>query len=108
MQDLSIEGQDTSAAALLIEASAPELSGIRVSTRSAVGIEVRDGARPTVRRCTVDNPAGLGISVLEASGGLFEEVEVVSAGQTGISVRGGSSPAWSAAASTTPTARACR
>jgi hypothetical protein len=92
VQDLSIEGQDTSAAALLIEGSAPELSGLRVSTRSAVGIEVRDSARPTVRRCTVDNPAGLGISILESSGGLFEDVEVVAAGQTGISVRGGASP----------------
>jgi hypothetical protein len=92
VQDLSIEGQDTSAAALLIEGATPELTGLRVTTRSAVGIEVRDGARPTVRRCTVDNPAGLGISVLESAGGLFEECEVVAAGQTGISVRGGASP----------------
>ncbi|MDX3236845.1 right-handed parallel beta-helix repeat-containing protein [Streptomyces sp. ME03-5709C] len=92
VQDLSVEGQDTSAAALLVEGAAPELTGLRVSTRSAVGIEVRDGARPTVRRCTVDNPAGLGISVLEAAGGLFEDCEVVAAGQTGISVRGGASP----------------
>ncbi|MFJ4850126.1 MULTISPECIES: right-handed parallel beta-helix repeat-containing protein [unclassified Streptomyces] len=94
VQDLSVEGQDISAAALLIEGSAtPELSGLRVSTRSAVGIEVRGGARPTVRRCTVDNPAGLGISVLEAaSGGLFEDCEVVAAGQSGVSVRGGASP----------------
>ncbi|MFD3451188.1 right-handed parallel beta-helix repeat-containing protein [Streptomyces sp. NPDC058691] len=93
VQDLSVEGQDISMAALLIEGSAtPELSGLRVSTRSAVGIEVRGGARPTVRRCTVDNPAGLGISILEASGGLFEDCEVVAAGQSGISVRGGASP----------------
>ncbi|MDX2644035.1 right-handed parallel beta-helix repeat-containing protein [Streptomyces sp. PA03-1a] len=92
VQDLSVEGQDTSAAALLVEGAAPELTGLRVSTRSAVGIEVRDGARPTVRRCTVDNPAGLGISILEAAGGLFEDCEVVAAGQTGISVRGGASP----------------
>ncbi|MEU4091467.1 right-handed parallel beta-helix repeat-containing protein [Streptomyces sp. NPDC026673] len=92
VQDLSVEGQDTSAAALLVEGASPELTGLRVNTRSAVGIEVRDGARPTVRRCTVDNPAGLGISVLEASGGLFEDCEVVAAGQTGISVRGGASP----------------
>jgi hypothetical protein len=53
---------------------------------------VRDGARPTVRRCSVDNPAGLGISVLDSSGGLFEDCEVVAAGQTGVSVRGGASP----------------
>lgn len=90
--DLLVEGQDISAPALLVESSAPELSDVRVSTRSAVGIEVRGGARPTVRRCSVDNPAGLGISVLESSGGLFEDCEVVAAGQTGFSVRGGASP----------------
>ncbi|HEY5837124.1 right-handed parallel beta-helix repeat-containing protein [Streptomyces sp.] len=89
---LLIEGQDISAAALLVEASAPELSGLRISTRSAVGLEVRDNARPTVRRCSVDNPAGLGISVLDGAGGLFEECEVVAAGQSGISVRGGAGP----------------
>ncbi|MCQ4083605.1 right-handed parallel beta-helix repeat-containing protein [Streptomyces sp. RB6PN25] len=92
VQDLHIEGQDTSAAALLVEGSTPELQGLKVVTRSAVGIEVRDRARPTVRRCTVDNPAGLGISVLDSSGGLFEECEVVAAGQSGFAVRSGASP----------------
>ncbi len=90
--DLHIEGQDISAAALLVEGAAPELQDLRVLTRSAVGLEVRDGARPTVRRCTVDNPAGLGISVLEGAGGLFEECEVVAASQSGFSVRGGAAP----------------
>jgi ATPase family associated with various cellular activities (AAA)/Right handed beta helix region/AAA lid domain len=93
VQDLYVEGQDTSAPAVLIEGQySPEVSDVRVVTHSAVGIEVRDQARPTVRRCTVENPAGLGISVLDGSGGLFEECEVVRAGQTGFSVRGGSSP----------------
>ncbi len=92
VHDLLIECQDVSSAALLVEASAPELSGLRINTRSAVGLEVRDGARPTVRRLTVDNPAGLGISVLDGAGGLFEECEVVAAGQTGVAVRGGAGP----------------
>ena len=92
VHDLLIEGQDISAAALLVEGAAPELSGLRITTQSAVGLEVRDNARPTVRRCTVDNPAGLGISVLDAAGGLFEDCEVVAAGQTGVSVRGGAGP----------------
>ncbi len=92
VQDLHIEGQDTSAAALLVEGGTPELTDLRVSTRSAVGIEVRGSARPTVRRCTVDNPAGVGVSVLDAAGGLFEECEVVAAGQSGFAVRGGASP----------------
>ncbi|WP_394435949.1 right-handed parallel beta-helix repeat-containing protein [Streptomyces sp. SGAir0957] len=92
VQDLHIEGQDVAAPALLVEEGAPELAGIRVVTRSASGIEVRGGARPTVRRCTVDNPAGIGIAVLDGGGGVFEECEVVAAGQAGVAVRGGAHP----------------
>jgi dephospho-CoA kinase len=92
VQDLQIEGQDAASPALLVEDCAPELTGVRVMTRSAAGIEVRGGARPTVRRCTVDNPAGVGISVTGAAGGVYEECEIVSAGQSGISVRDGAHP----------------
>jgi hypothetical protein len=92
IQDLQVEGQDTTAPALLIEDGTPELIDLRIVTRSAAGLEVRGAARPTVRRCTVDNPAGVGIGVLEGAGGLFEECEVVAAGQSGISVRGGGHP----------------
>ncbi|KOG88752.1 sporulation protein, partial [Streptomyces varsoviensis] len=75
LHDLYVEGQDSTVPALLVEDGAPELTGLRVATRSAVGIEVRGGARPTVRRCTVDNPGGIGISVLDGAGGVFEECE---------------------------------
>jgi hypothetical protein len=92
VQDLVVEGQDASAAALLVEGGTPELTGLRIATRSAVGLEIRAGGRPTVRHCSVDNPAGLGISVLDGAGGLFEECEVVAAGQSGITVRGGAAP----------------
>ncbi|MEV3988417.1 right-handed parallel beta-helix repeat-containing protein [Streptomyces sp. NPDC049837] len=92
VQDLHVEGQDSSAPALLIEDGTPELLDLRIVTRSAAGVEVRGAARPTVRRCTVDNPAGVGIGVLDGAGGVFEECEVVSAGQSGISVRGGAHP----------------
>ncbi|MET9322314.1 right-handed parallel beta-helix repeat-containing protein [Streptomyces sp. NPDC003038] len=92
VQDLYLEGQDRTAPALLVEDGAPELTDLRVSTRSAAGIEVRGGARPLVRRCTVENPTGVGIAVLDGGGGVFEECEVVAAGQTGISVRGGGHP----------------
>ncbi|MFC9590294.1 right-handed parallel beta-helix repeat-containing protein [Streptomyces sp. NPDC056944] len=92
VQDLHIEGQDVAAPALLVEDGTPELLDLRIMTRSAAGIEVRGSARPTVRRCTVDNPAGVGIAVLDGAGGVFEECEVVSAGQAGVSVRGGAHP----------------
>ncbi|MFJ3767486.1 right-handed parallel beta-helix repeat-containing protein [Streptomyces sp. NPDC090082] len=92
VQDLHIEGQDVAAPALLVEDGTPELLDLRIMTRSASGIEVRGAARPTVRRCTVDNPAGVGIAVLDGAGGVFEECEVVSAGQAGVSVRGGAHP----------------
>ncbi|MFI1287642.1 right-handed parallel beta-helix repeat-containing protein [Streptomyces sp. NPDC020792] len=92
VQDLLVEGQDSAAPALLVEEGAPELKDVRIVTRSAAGIEVRGGARPTVRRCTVDNPAGVGIAVLDGGGGVFEECEVVAAGQSGVAVRGGAHP----------------
>ncbi|MFF2847818.1 right-handed parallel beta-helix repeat-containing protein [Streptomyces sp. NPDC058001] len=92
VQDLLLEGQDSAAPALLVEDGTPELTDLRIVTRSAVGIEVRGSARPTVRRCTVDNPAGIGIAVLDGGGGVFEECEVVAAGQAGIAVRGGGHP----------------
>ncbi|MFE9257938.1 right-handed parallel beta-helix repeat-containing protein [Streptomyces sp. NPDC006879] len=90
--DLRLEGQDTAAPALLVEDGAAELTDLRVVTRSAAGIEVRGSARPTVRRCTVDNPAGVGIAVVDGGGGVFEECEVVAAGQSGLLVRGGARP----------------
>ncbi|MFD9076175.1 right-handed parallel beta-helix repeat-containing protein, partial [Streptomyces lasiicapitis] len=92
VQDLHVEGQDSAAPALLVEDGAPELTDVRVMTRSAAGIEVRGGARPTLRRCTVDNPGGIGIAVLDGGGGVFEECEVVSAGQSGVAVRAGGHP----------------
>ncbi|WP_351225024.1 right-handed parallel beta-helix repeat-containing protein [Streptomyces sp. NPDC002133] len=92
VKDLHVEGQDTAAPALLVEDGAPELTDLRIVTRSAAGIEVRGAARPTVRRCTVDNPAGVGIGVLDGAGGVFEECEVLAAGQSGVSVRGGAHP----------------
>ncbi|NJP48545.1 AAA family ATPase [Streptomyces sp. SBST2-5] len=92
VRDLHVEGQDAAAPAVLIEESTPELRDIRVVTRSAAGIEVRGTARPSVHRCTVDNPAGIGVAVLDGGGGVFEECEVVAAGQAGVAVRGGAQP----------------
>ncbi|WP_329141721.1 right-handed parallel beta-helix repeat-containing protein [Streptomyces sp. NBC_00670] len=92
VQDLHVEGQDSAAPAVLVEEGTPEFADLRIMTRSAAGFEVRAGARPTVRRCTVDNPAGVGIAVVDGGGGVFEECEVVAAGQSGVAVRGGARP----------------
>ncbi|MEU9553820.1 right-handed parallel beta-helix repeat-containing protein [Streptomyces fumanus] len=92
IQDLHVEGQDAAAPAVLVEEGTPELLDVRVVTRSAAGIEVRGGARPSARRCTVDNPAGVGIAVVDGGGGVFEECEVVAAGQAGVAVRSGGHP----------------
>ncbi|MEU4657514.1 right-handed parallel beta-helix repeat-containing protein [Streptomyces sp. NPDC023723] len=92
VQDLHVEGQDAAAPAVLIEEGTPELLDVRIVTRSAAGIEVRGAARPTVRRCSVDNPAGIGIAVVDGGGGVFEECEVVAAGQEGVAVRSGARP----------------
>ncbi|OII65624.1 sporulation protein [Streptomyces sp. CC53] len=92
VRDLHIEGQDAAVPALLVEDGAPELLDLRIVTRSAAGLEVRGAARPTVRRVTVDNPAGVGIAVLGGAGGVFEDCEVVAAGQEGVSVTGGARP----------------
>lgn len=92
VQDLHLEGQDRTAPALLVEDGTPEITGLRISARSSAGIEVRGGARPVVRRCTVENPAGTGISVVDGGGGVFEDCEVTASGQTGVLVRGGGHP----------------
>ncbi len=92
VRDLHIEGQDAAVPALLVEDGTPELLDLRIVTRSAAGLEVRGAARPTVRRVTVDNPAGVGIAVLGGAGGVFEECEVVAAGQEGVAVTGGAHP----------------
>ncbi|MET7286566.1 right-handed parallel beta-helix repeat-containing protein [Streptomyces sp. NPDC005573] len=92
VQGLHVEGQDSAAPALLVEEGTPELTDLRIVARSASGIEVRGAARPTVRRCTVDNPAGIGIAVLDGGSGVFEECEIVAAGQAGVAVRGGGHP----------------
>jgi hypothetical protein len=92
VHDLHLEGQDPAAPALLVESGSPELSGLRITARSATGIEVRGDARPLVRNCTVDNPGGIGIGAVEGGGGTFVECEVVCAGQSGVAVRGGAHP----------------
>ena len=46
VQDLHVEGQDAAAPALLVEDGTPELTDLRIVTRSAAGIEVRGRRTP--------------------------------------------------------------
>ncbi|WP_035792583.1 right-handed parallel beta-helix repeat-containing protein [Kitasatospora mediocidica] len=93
VRDLLIEGYDSSAAAVLITGpeAAARLTGCRVDTHSAVGIEVDDRADPTLTGCTVANPAGLGLRLRGGASAAFEECEVSAAGQAGLAVLEGAS-----------------
>ncbi|MFC5909866.1 right-handed parallel beta-helix repeat-containing protein [Streptacidiphilus monticola] len=92
VQGLHLEGQDSSAPAVLIDGGAPELTDCRVQTRSSVGIEVRGpDAEPRIRRVTVENSGGLGLRVSDEARALVEDCEVFAAAQSGIVVRGAAS-----------------
>ncbi|MFF1908086.1 right-handed parallel beta-helix repeat-containing protein [Kitasatospora sp. NPDC058218] len=96
VRDLVIEGSDSSLPAVLVTGpeATPALSGCRVETRSATGIEVTDGARPTLRGCVVSNPTGLGLRLRgEGTAAAFEDCEVAAAGQAGLAVLGGATAA---------------
>ncbi|MFH8385982.1 right-handed parallel beta-helix repeat-containing protein [Kitasatospora sp. NPDC018058] len=96
VRDLVIEGGDSSSPAVLVTGpqATPALSGCRVETRSATGIEVGGGARPTLRGCVVTNPGGLGLRLRgEGTAAAFEDCEVAAAGQAGLAVLGGATAA---------------
>ncbi|MFI9331518.1 right-handed parallel beta-helix repeat-containing protein [Kitasatospora sp. NPDC052868] len=96
VRDLVIEGSDSSVPAVLVTGpdATPALAGCRVETRSATGVEVTGGARPTLRGCVVSNPAGLGLRLRgEDTAAAFEDCEVAAAGQAGLAVLGGASAA---------------
>ncbi|WP_031071436.1 right-handed parallel beta-helix repeat-containing protein [Streptomyces sp. NRRL WC-3742] len=92
VRDLVIEAGDSSAPAVLVTGpdATPSLGGCRIETRSATGVEITDGARPTLRGCVVANPAGLGLRLRgEGTAAAFEDCEVAAAGQAGLAVLGG-------------------
>ncbi|MFD4398152.1 right-handed parallel beta-helix repeat-containing protein [Kitasatospora sp. NPDC058478] len=96
VRDLVVEGGDSSTPAVLITGpqTAPSLSGCRIETRSATGIEITDGARPTLRGCVVANPAGLGLRLRgPGTAAALEDCEVAAAGQAGLAVLGGATAA---------------
>lgn len=90
--DLVIEGTDRSSPAVLVSGAdaAPSFTGCRVETRSSAGVEVTDGARPTLKGCVVTNPDGLGLRLRgPGTAAAFEDCEVSAAGQAGLAVLGG-------------------
>ncbi|MFJ9952932.1 right-handed parallel beta-helix repeat-containing protein [Kitasatospora sp. NPDC091207] len=92
VRDLVIEGSDSSLPAVLVTGpeATPALSGCRVETRSATGVEVTGGARPTLRGCVVVNPTGLGLRLRgPGTAAAFEDCEVAAAGQAGLAVLDG-------------------
>ncbi|MER5354005.1 right-handed parallel beta-helix repeat-containing protein [Kitasatospora sp. NPDC002551] len=96
VRDLVIEGSDRSSPAVLVtgEEATPAFTGCRVETRSAAGVEVTGGARPTLRGCVVANPDGLGLRLRGAgTAAAFEDCEVAAAGQAGLAVLGGATAA---------------
>ncbi|MGW7447210.1 right-handed parallel beta-helix repeat-containing protein [Kitasatospora sp. NPDC054795] len=96
VRDLVVEGGDSSTPAVLVTGpeATPAFSGCRIETRSAAGIEITDGARPTLRGCVVTNPGGLGLRLRGAdTAAAFEDCEVAAAGQAGLAVLGGATAA---------------
>ncbi|MFD8785738.1 right-handed parallel beta-helix repeat-containing protein [Kitasatospora sp. NPDC059599] len=96
VRDLVVEGGDSSTPAVLVTGAqaTPSLSGCRIETRSATGIEIAGGARPTLRGCVVANPGGLGLRLRgEGTAAAFEDCEVAAAGQAGLAVLGGATAA---------------
>ncbi|MEU4120094.1 right-handed parallel beta-helix repeat-containing protein [Kitasatospora sp. NPDC028055] len=96
VRDLVVEGGDSSAPAVLVTGAeaTPAFSGCRIETRSATGIEIGGGARPTLRGCMVANPGGLGLRLRgEGTAAAFEDCEVAAAGQAGLAVLGGATAA---------------
>ncbi|ARF77541.1 right-handed parallel beta-helix repeat-containing protein [Kitasatospora aureofaciens] len=96
VKDLVVEGGDSSSPAVLVTGpeATPAFSGCRIDTRSATGIEIGGGARPTLRGCVVANPGGLGLRLRgEGTAAAFEDCEVTAAGQAGLAVLGGATAA---------------
>ncbi|WP_037571049.1 right-handed parallel beta-helix repeat-containing protein [Phaeacidiphilus oryzae] len=87
---LHLEASDPSAPAVLLHGCEAELTDCRVEARSAVGVEIGGGARPTLRDCVVENPYGLGVLVADGSVALLEGCEIAETGRAGVAVRGGS------------------
>ncbi|WP_035845324.1 right-handed parallel beta-helix repeat-containing protein [Kitasatospora azatica] len=88
VRDLVIESYDSSAAAVRItgpEATAT-LTGCRVDTHAAVGIEVAERAEARITGCTVSNPSGLGLRLRGGATARFQDCEVAAAGQAGLAV----------------------
>ncbi|MFE2351778.1 right-handed parallel beta-helix repeat-containing protein [Kitasatospora cineracea] len=88
---LVVEGSDRSAPAVLVAgADGAVLSGCRVETSSAVGVELADGARARLVDCVVENPSGLGVRLRAQSRAELLDCEVAAAGQSGLAVLAGS------------------
>jgi len=91
VRGLVVEGSDSSLPAVLVTGAqaAAELAECRVETRSAVGVEISDGARAVLTGCVIDNPAGLGVRLRGPAEAVLRDCEAAAAGQAGLAVLGG-------------------
>lgn len=79
-------------AAIVIDGGAPILEECVVRASSVVGVELRGGSDPMLRRCRIGNPQGVGVGVTGRSRGTFEDCEISGTGREGYDIREGSSP----------------
>ncbi|MFC6598842.1 right-handed parallel beta-helix repeat-containing protein [Kitasatospora paranensis] len=89
VHDVVVEGSDRSLPAVLVTADGARLTGCRIDTRAATGVEIADGASAVLRGCTVANPAGLGVRLRAGARAGLQDCEIAAAGQAGLAVLGG-------------------
>ncbi|MDI2127298.1 right-handed parallel beta-helix repeat-containing protein [Yinghuangia seranimata] len=85
-------GAGVLSSAVVVDACAPILEELTVRAASVVGVELRGGADPMVRRCRIGNPQGIGVGVTALARGTFEDCEISGTGREGMDVRDGGSP----------------
>ncbi|MFJ6983224.1 MULTISPECIES: right-handed parallel beta-helix repeat-containing protein [unclassified Streptomyces] len=83
---------DRAGAVLLEEESAAEFERLEVAHAAGVGILIRSGGNPLLRRARVVKSGGHGVEVTDDGRGRLEHCEIESAGADGVRVSGGGRP----------------
>ncbi|MFD5426421.1 right-handed parallel beta-helix repeat-containing protein [Streptomyces sp. NPDC127084] len=83
---------DRTGAVVLDEESAAEFDRLEIADPAGVGILIRGGGNPLVRRARVTKSGGHGVEVADDGRGRLENCEIENAGAAGIRVSGGGNP----------------